>query len=260
MSVDIDPNNLTVGAASTSAAATSAEANQADKSDGAEIPLPFSNKDKDTVQSPAASAKSGTGKSNETSTSNVQSPNRNVSFKLSKLKKDSSSPSGQYTLVSAVPRKKMDKLNYKTGASILEIYKARYKEKFLKNSEAFKESSYSFFLHFIHLNINPIDPLTNLKDVNSQESKIQSEYASKIAELESINSKLPSFELNRERKGTVKFAMTSTLSETTNTETNNPPNEQANKTDHTTTINETSTAQPNAKKEKHSKLKKVIYI
>lgn len=64
----------------------------------------------------------------EDKSANVSSPGRNLAFKFNKSKKDSTvnSPSSS---INSSPRKKFEKLNYKTGADILEIYKAKLKAK-----------------------------------------------------------------------------------------------------------------------------------
>jgi hypothetical protein len=92
-----------------------------------------SSKDKEASPQPPQSPKPTTA-----DTVRESSETRSISFKVTKTKKDTANQGsgGQYTLINAIPRKKLEKLNYKTGASILEIYKARYKETFMKTTSS----------------------------------------------------------------------------------------------------------------------------
>lgn len=61
-------------------------------------------------------------------------PNRNIAFKFNKSKKEKKDTNSagnvpQYPSISSSPRKKIEKLNYKSGSDILEIYKSKYKSK-----------------------------------------------------------------------------------------------------------------------------------
>lgn len=72
---------------------------------------------------------------NDDKSTNVSSPSRNLAFKFNKSKKDSAMTSPSSSTNSS-PRKKFEKLNYKTGSDILEIYKAKLKAKLItKESE-----------------------------------------------------------------------------------------------------------------------------
>lgn len=72
---------------------------------------------------------------NDDKSMNISSPNRNLAFKFNKSKKGSAMASPSSSMNSS-PRKKFEKLNYKTGSEILEIYKAKLKARLMaKESE-----------------------------------------------------------------------------------------------------------------------------
>ena len=75
-------------------------------------------------------------------TSNTSTPNRTIGFKFNKSKKEvnsasnsnnNSNPTSQFPSVTSTPRKKLEKLNYKSGIDILELYKAKHSCKMLNN-------------------------------------------------------------------------------------------------------------------------------
>ena len=72
-----------------------------------------------------------------TSTSQATTPSRsNLTFKFNKSKKETSNtssnsnsdPTSQLASVTSTPRKKIEKLDYKSGIEILDAYKAKYKQ------------------------------------------------------------------------------------------------------------------------------------
>ncbi|RNA13662.1 hypothetical protein BpHYR1_016282 [Brachionus plicatilis] len=64
----------------------------------------------------------------EDKSASVSSPGRNLAFKFNRAKKDSTMTSPSSSM-NSTPRKKFEKLNYKSGADILDIYKAKLKAK-----------------------------------------------------------------------------------------------------------------------------------
>ena len=72
--------------------------------------------------------------------SNTSTPNRTIGFKFNKSKKESSAttnpnsnPSSQFASITSTPRKKLERLNYRSGNDILEAYKKRHSCKMISD-------------------------------------------------------------------------------------------------------------------------------
>jgi hypothetical protein len=88
----------------------------------------------------SATAPGGPTTSNQSA---ANTPNRSaIVFKFNKSKKETSGgssnsnsdPASQHASLTSTPRKKIEKLNYKTGTDILEAYKSKYKNSVTLNS------------------------------------------------------------------------------------------------------------------------------